>query len=159
MKTCIKCKLDKPNEAFHQKLGKPQARCKFCRSKYMAEHYKANSKVEKAKRKAWYENNKLRVLEKGKENRRLNPEKYRFDRRLKKYDITKDQYFQKLKDQNNSCGICSLPFTETPSIDHCHETGLFRGLLHDNCNTGFGLLKENIAIFESCIEYAKKYKK
>lgn len=125
----------------------------------MAARYKANLVVEKAKRKAWYEKNKLSVSEKGKADRVANPGKGNLERRLKKYSITREQYFGRLEEQNQACVICENPFTGTPAIDHCHTTQLFRGLLCDSCNTAFGLLKESIANFERCIAYAKKYKK
>ncbi len=158
MKTCIYCNIEKPFTEFHQKRGKPQARCKACRSEYMKQLYIDNREREMAKRKTWYENNKLHVSEKGKAKRQADPN-YGFSRRLKKYGITKDQYFQTLQEQNNACALCKSPFTETPAIDHCHDTLIFRGLLCDSCNTGFGLLKESIATFQECIAYATKYKK
>ena len=159
MKTCKKCLIAKPLKDFHLKRGKPQAQCKACRAEYMAAHYQANHTRERAVRKEWYENNKLAISEKGKIQRKADPEKYNFARRLVKYGITKEQYYTKLQEQNNTCGICIKPFTETPAIDHDHKTLIFRGLLCDPCNTGFGLLKEDIANFNSCIAYAEKYKK
>ncbi len=159
MKICSNCKVQKEVTEFHTKRGKPQAQCKECRAKYMQELYKVNREREVAKRKAWYEKNKSAISEKGKAERKANPGKGNLERRLRKYGITKEQYNQKLVDQNNVCALCQKPFMDTPAIDHCHETLIFRGLLHDNCNTGFGLLKEDVAIFQSCIAYALKYKK
>lgn len=159
MKICIGCNVEKSDNNFHQKRGKPQARCKECRAAYMKILYQENREREMAKRKAWYEKNKSSVSLKGKAQRIANPDKYKFQRRLKKYNITREQYFSKLEEQSNLCAICKKPFTETPAIDHCHTSLVFRGLLHDTCNTGFGLLKEDIALFQSCIDYAKKYKK
>lgn len=162
MKTCSNCKLPKPLTEFHLKRGKPQAQCKVCRAKYMAGHYQANLTREKAKRKAWYETNRVEISIEGKTERATNPEKTKqvnFRRNLRKYGITDEQYFQKLAEQNNVCALCEKPFTDTPHIDHCHMTGLFRGLLHDTCNTGFGLLREDVAVFERCIAYSIKYKK
>lgn len=159
MKVCLGCQEVKSIDQFHLKRGKPQARCKVCRSQYMAEKYAANREVEMTKRKAWYEKNKLRISEKGKAERLANPGKGNLERRLSKYRITKDQYLGRLKEQENLCALCINPFITTPAIDHCHTTNAFRGLLCDNCNTGFGLLKESIANFERCIAYARKYKK
>lgn len=159
MKTCSDCGHKKPFIDFHLKRGKPQTRCKVCRAKYMKQFYLDNLERERASRKAWYEKNKLSVSEKGKADRAANPDKHKFQRRLNKYGITRDQYFQMFKEQNETCALCKSPFIDTPAIDHCHDTLIFRGLLCDPCNTGFGLLKESIATFQECIKYATKYKK
>jgi hypothetical protein len=45
--------------------------------------------------------------------------------------------------QHGACGICEIPFQRTPRIDHCHVTGLVRGLLCNNCNLAIGNLKDN----------------
>ena len=162
MKTCSKCTLSKPLTEFHQKRGKPQAQCKECRANYMAQHYQENAQREKAKRKAWYEANKSAISEKGKIERATDPEKtakVNFRRNLRNYGITEIQYFQRLAEQNNLCAICQKPFTGTPHIDHCHDTNMFRGILHHECNTAFGLLREEVANFQGCIAYKEKYKK
>lgn len=162
MKICSNCKKEKSLTEFHLKRGKPQAQCKPCRSEYMAKLYCANIEREKAKRKDWYEKNKIEISIKGKADQVSAPEKTKqsnFRRNLRNYGITEEQYFQKLAEQNNVCALCEKPFTDTPHIDHCHDTNLFRGLLHDTCNTGYGLLREDVAIFERCIAYSKKYKK
>lgn len=163
MKTCKgPCGETKTLDQFHLKRNKPQAQCKVCRAAYMAKHYLANLEREKAKRKAWYEDNKSDISIKGKAERANDPEGTRlknFKRNLTKYGITKEQYDAKLAEQNNVCQICKMPFIGTPHIDHCHDTDKFRGILHHECNTAFGLLKESVARFEGCIAYAKKYKK
>lgn len=128
----------------------------------MAKHYKTNLVREKATRKVWYEANKLSISEKSRSERHNNPTKVKevnFRRNLRKYGITADDFNNKLVEQNNLCSICKKPFIDTPHIDHCHRTGLFRGILHPECNTALGLLKEDIAIFEGGIAYLKKYKK
>lgn len=159
MKTCSKCGTEKPFSEYHAKRGKPQPQCKACRAKYMVKHYKENRERERAVRKSWYEKNKLAVCEKMKAERLANPEKHILGRRLRKYGLTKEQFLEKMSSQNNSCEICNRPFAGTPYIDHCHTTGITRGLLCSQCNTGFGLFREDVAVFKKCIAYAKKYKK
>jgi len=53
MKTCIKCKIEKSNKAFHSrtyKSGKKglQAYCKVCAAKARVDYYRNNQKKEKA---------------------------------------------------------------------------------------------------------------
>jgi hypothetical protein len=46
-----------------------------------------------------------------------------------------------------------------PHADHDHITGKYRGTLCHNCNTGIGLLKEDIGILNRAIEYLSKTSK
>lgn len=41
-------------------------------------------------------------------------------------------------------------------IDHCHRTGIVRGLLCSRCNTGLGLLRDDPALLLRAIEYLAK---
>ncbi len=79
-----------------------------------------------------------------------------------KYNISKEEYQNLLTKQNYKCKICSLEYQKCPfgtlCVDHCHKTNKVRGLLCSNCNTGLGLLKENISILEETIKYLKENK-
>jgi len=63
--------------------------------------------------------------------------------RLAKYGITLEEVEQMMARQHRACGICERPFRATPDVDHCHVTGLVRGLLCRGCNLGLGNLKDN----------------
>lgn len=52
-----------------------------------------------------------------------------------------------------TCTICSEQIGLV--VDHDHSTGLIRGLLCTNCNTGLGMFKDNIKILEAAIKYLK----
>jgi hypothetical protein len=45
-----------------------------------------------------------------------------------------------LEKQGHKCLACKKPFTDTPAMDHCHQTGRIRGLLHQHCNKAEGML-------------------
>lgn len=69
--------------------------------------------------------------------------------------------------QNGVCAICSRPerrqhavtgTTWDLAIDHCHETGLVRGLLCNSCNRGLGLLGDKIDTLEKVLLYLKNHK-
>jgi hypothetical protein len=77
------------------------------------------------------------------------------ERRCNKYGITVEQYDFMIKAQNNKCAICKNEFTKTPSIDHCHNTSLVRGLLCSDCNVGIGFLKDNKEYLSNAIKYLK----
>lgn len=84
------------------------------------------------------------------------------------FNINIDQYIMMLELQNNKCAICNNPEENICSrskkikflsVDHNHETGEIRGLLCSKCNTGIGLLREDVDIFKNAIKYLSKYKK
>lgn len=93
-----------------------------------------------------------------------NPKK-EWARKLKyRYNITEECYFRTLKQQENKCNICKKEETKKTltgeiqklSIDHCHTTGKFRGLLCDSCNIGLGKFKDNIEFLKNAIKHLKQ---
>jgi hypothetical protein len=96
--------------------------------------------------------------------RRGNPEAARSAQLRLKYGITSDVYHSMLAGQRVCCKICQ----RTPeagdralSVDHCHRTGLVRGLLCGHCNTGLGMFKDDPGFLRRAaayIESASAYK-
>lgn len=76
--------------------------------------------------------------------------------RWAKYGLTKPQYYEMKRLQNDRCAVCGEEFLRTPHIDHCHTTGEVRGLLCSGCNTGIGHLKDDVRILENAIRYLNK---
>lgn len=73
------------------------------------------------------------------------------------YGLTVAQYEELLRKQNGRCVICkSLLENEirNPAIDHCHKTGMVRGILCQTCNSGLAFLK-TVANLERAIKYLK----
>lgn len=60
----------------------------------------------------------------------------RWRTRYRFYGITKPQFDQRLKDQNNTCPLCLVPFKSEyeTTVDHCHTEGHVRGILCRGCN-------------------------
>lgn len=73
------------------------------------------------------------------------------------YNLTKEDYYSILENQNHSCKICgtheSKVFKQTLFVDHCHTTGKVRGLLCNSCNTGLGRFKDSQDILQKAIGY------
>ena len=78
-----------------------------------------------------------------------------------KFGITELQYNEMLENQNNACAICKSTEsgdvrTTKLSVDHCHETGVVRGLLCSSCNKAIGFMKDSTENLKNAIEYLKK---
>lgn len=76
----------------------------------------------------------------------------------KKYNITIEEYYKILEEQDYCCAICETPQASEGrrfAVDHKPGTKIIRGILCQPCNTGIGLLKENPAILVKAANYIK----
>lgn len=80
----------------------------------------------------------------------------KYSRMLRIYGLDQNQFELMLKEQNDSCNICKEPFEKTPHIDHCHITGVVRGLLCFHCNSVLGHAKDNPDILRAAIAYLEE---
>ena len=58
--------------------------------------------------------------------------------------------------QGNACAICKQPEKvreQRLTIDHCHNTGKFRGLLCNRCNRGIGLFMDSPERLKAALDY------
>ncbi len=88
-----------------------------------------------------------------------------FSNNLKKYNLTIDQYRQRLEEQQFKCKICRIPaiYSRLPGpvekyglvVDHCHATQHVRGLICNRCNTVIGLCVDNPYILSAAVHYLK----
>jgi hypothetical protein len=65
---------------------------------------------------------------------------------LTKYNMTEEEFWRMLLDQEGRCALCLLPLPQEVSlihIDHNHRTDKKRGLLHQKCNNGLGLFDDS----------------
>jgi len=73
-------------------------------------------------------------------------EKSRASRYKLLYNITPEEYDLILKFQNGRCAICDRPQRADQkrlAVDHCHRSGLIRGLLCWACNKALGAFKDD----------------
>jgi hypothetical protein len=95
------------------------------------------------------------------ESRKKNNERLRRWNRFKTSGFTQEDYDSKLEEQDGKCAICGT--TDSGSMafhaDHDHKTGQKRGILCHKCNTGLGLLKDDVDILCSAINYLNHYTK
>ena len=136
-KICSLCKIEKPLEEFHNssksKDGKKSS-CKSCRNE---DSRKWNSK-----------------------NKQRKAETARWWSKKNKYGITKDDYISLLTKQQGCCAICNSKSEDNMHghlyVDHCHKTGVVRGLLCYDCNTLLGMSKDSPEVLLSAINYLKE---
>lgn len=91
-----------------------------------------------------------------------NREKYllgkKVNRLKSKYSLSIEEFNSMVLSQNGVCAIC---FSTTSSgllcVDHNHTTGKVRGLLCHVCNRSLGMMKEDVNILQSAINYIQKY--
>lgn len=85
----------------------------------------------------------------GKRSAASKARRLRHDR--KKYGIKDPETYDLVfRLQNGICAICPQPATR---CDHDHETGLVRGALCNNCNSGIGMLGDDVERLKRAIEY------
>jgi hypothetical protein len=83
--------------------------------------------------------------------------KFNLAKKLKKLGLSDEQYAQMLRQQEGVCAVCGNPpigrLKRRLNIDHCHSTGLVRGLLCDPCNQTLGLMKDDPRRLIAAAEY------
>jgi hypothetical protein len=95
---------------------------------------------------------------------RKHPENSHKHKLKNRYGLTLAEYKIKLESQNGLCAICNKPETKKMkgkvqylAVDHCHNTGLTRGLLCDSCNRTLGNMSDDISLLNNAILYLKKW--
>lgn len=77
---------------------------------------------------------------------------------LETYAITIDQYWIIYRHQGGVCAICrrARGLKKKLSVDHCHATGMVRGLLCQKCNRDvLGHLRDEPEAFQRAIDYLR----
>jgi hypothetical protein len=132
-KVCRGCNELKPITAFIQrpKTGYFESHCVVCMNK--ARDARAEADPVKAKR---------------------NEQKNRLRR---DFGLTLAQYDYMLAAQGGVCAICKQKCTRHSvlSVDHCHTTGVVRGLLCASCNFAIGFLGDDPAIMRNAADYVE----
>jgi hypothetical protein len=75
------------------------------------------------------------------------------------YNITLEEYEQKLKEQNYCCAICKRhqsKFKKKLHVDHNHKTGKVRDLLCAGCNVDVSVVEDRLKELQ---EYLNKHRK
>lgn len=143
-KKCSKCKSSKPPSEFHKNRSTFDGLQTVCKSCARATHMK------------WLETNAAKNAENAKKWRAANPRLSKDFGLRHRYGIPLGTYDRMFAEQNGKCAICE---TTDPGgrgdfhIDHCHDTGVIRGLLCHNCNVGIGHFQHDEVLIQQAINY------
>lgn len=149
---CSRCGVEKDIDSFRlpkTSNGKPnvngvrQSQCRPCNSENAQD---------------WTRRNPERRLT---YKRTYDPSYHRARKLMKTYGISLDDYEYMLDRQGGVCAICSQPETvaygggegKFLQVDHCHATGLIRGLLCGCCNRGIGMFDDEMKFLPYAIVY------
>ena len=148
MKQCSMCKQEKDESEFNKNIKMLDGLNYYCRScisitskKYREKNKEIVKKCNRERNKKWRNNN---------------PETYKAAKRKTYYNITQENFKKLLKNQNNCCAICGKEFDKTPYVDHDHKTNKIRGLLCQKCNSGLGMLGDNLENLKRAVDYLSK---
>lgn len=140
MKTCGKCRAAKPIDQFYidRQRGLPKSYCKQCNTLAQREWRQSRPN---------YESDRYR-RQKSKERERT---------LVRKYDVDLAAYGAMLAKQNGQCAICGCDEGSQHNgvfhVDHCHVTGVVRGLLCRGCNHVLGHLRDDPEALANAIVY------
>ncbi len=94
--------------------------------------------------------NRRQAKEKADPNRFINQR----NKLLKRYGLAHETYLILLETQNNSCKLCfRKPKLHRFHVDHCHTTGIVRGILCHQCNWYMGTIDADPTIIDRILAY------
>lgn len=148
---CVTCTKSKShnNEYLRAYAKRPKAVAR--RRNYMSKYPKKKEVQQK-----YY--NKLETKQKLAEYYKNNKDIWK-QAQLKKYNLSVDEYNILYEQQGGKCAICEIPaadLNKSLHVDHDHKTHVVRGLLCHHCNTGLGLFKDDLKLFEKAMQYLKR---
>lgn len=160
-KPCLGCGTSLPNP----REKRSPMRCPPCREQRSRETQLAayrktrHDPVRLSKERERSRNRNKRVRDQDIGNHRI---KERLWRLSKQYGISEERYNQLLEEQDYKCSICSKEFDTgvaqyRPYVDHCHKTGIVRGILCRDCNFALGLLKDSPEVLAKARLYLEKW--
>jgi hypothetical protein len=121
------------------------------------EWYEVHKEQIRSRRRAYREAHKEQMRGYMKVYNKTHKERLRKQSREYRYGVTPEMYEGLSREQSGRCAICrQSPIRRHLAVDHCHDTGVIRGLLCHRCNTAIGLLRNDAAKCRHAAEYLEK---
>ena len=147
-KQCADCGRVQSLADFHvRKTGYVYSYCKACNSRRAGE---------------WKTKNRERATKTNADWVAKNPERHAVSRRnahyQRRYGVGRDVVIGLLEKQSFRCAICQCGISEdTLVVDHCHGTGVIRGLLCNRCNISLAPL-ERPGFLDAALAYLESHR-
>lgn len=130
---CSKCKsLKALTEYYKDCRGQHRRKCKDCIRENKRMQYKQTDQKKKTVEKRW---KSLGI------------------------NFTYEQYEEMLDAQGHKCAICPATRNRNDTalcVDHCHKTGVVRGLLCHRCNKALGSMEDDKDLLLKAVDYLAK---
>jgi hypothetical protein len=139
-KTCTGCNKWQPFTEYRSRGGKQshllQSRCKRCQYEMHKEYVDNNpERVRKYRAK----------------------DKWTLKKRCARHNITIEEFWTLYEEQDGTCPVCDKAVSPDDSaIDHNHDTGDVRGIIHKTCNRALGMLGDSPDTLERAAEYLRQ---
>lgn len=132
------------------------------RQAYQQEYRQKNKEKLSLQRKEYYRRNREELLRQ--KQRYYEDNKYSLAKKNKAkykqyaYGLTEAEYGAMWAGQRGLCAICNKKLKSGGSthIDHCHDTGIVRGLLCRECNIGLGYFRDSPETLREAAKYVEK---
>ena len=143
MKTCKRCHVDKPLSDFRlesRATGRRKPRCNPCENARMREDRQRHGTKRRATDRGAYARRSLDVAA-------VNKQRF--------YGLSELDAFRVI--EAPGCEICGeRNESRLLAVDHCHDTGLNRGVLCDRCNLALGNMRDNPELLRRAAEYVER---
>lgn len=150
----------KPASCHPEKSIYCRGLCKNCYNKWLLKNNPKYAEKQQKNCRDWIEKNKERKKQSDKDyvkKRVKDDPQYHSIKNLRQYGMTLDDYDRMLDEQGGGCAICGKePKDRRLHVDHCHETGIVRGLLCFRCNFGLSYFGENAERMKRAYEHLLK---
>jgi len=152
MQTCNSCGQEKVlSEYYHKTIrDKPfvTKTCKECCRRKIADKIAKESPEQKRirldKMKTYAKNNAAVIRKKSWKAKGIDPDKA-------------EAYYQS---HHGTCDLCGLTDKgRALAVDHCHKTGIIRGMLCTNCNRAIGMFKDDPDLMIKAANYVRANQK
>jgi len=168
-KTCPQCLVEKPLDAVHFYRSKQTKSgfkpwCKVCVNAKNQAYDAANpdkrvQRVQRSRNRSAA--SKAQHVKRNRAYVERQPLRYRDTRTSRVFGVPKGWFTARLEQNQGCCEICGTEHqTEAHprflSIDHCHETGIVRGMICGACNLGLGHFKSDPELLRAAALYLER---